>query len=75
MIYFIGVIVSLLIQWLKTTYETPSWKTMFILVGISFAAALVYTYFSYLGMWELVAKILTSAGAFYAFIIKRFEEK
>lgn len=75
MIYFIGVIVSLLVQWLKTKYETSSWKTMAILIAVAVVASAGYTYVSYLGMWEVVAKVLTTAGAFYAFIIQRFEEK
>lgn len=75
MIYFIGIVVSLLIQWLKTKYGTSNWKTLAILLTVSIVAALIYTYFSYLGVWESVAAILTTAGAFYAFIIQRFEQK
>lgn len=73
MIYFIGIGVSILIQWLKNSYGTSGMKTVFILFLVSLAAAVGYTYLSYLGVWESVAKILMTAGAFYSFVIQRFE--
>lgn len=75
MIYFIGVLVSLLIQWFKTRFGTTGWKTMLALALVSLLSAIVYTYFSYLGIWEVVAKVLMTAGAFYTFVLQRFESE
>ncbi len=74
MIYFIGVVVSLLVQWLKNLYGTSGYKTMLVLAGVSLLAAIVYTYFTYLGVWEIVAQVLMVAGAFYAFVLSQFEK-
>jgi len=74
MIYFIGIIVSLLVQWLKGKYGTSSWKTLGILLGVSVIAAGIYTYLSYAGLWEITAQVLVTAGAFYTFVIARFEK-
>lgn len=72
MIYFIGVLVSLLVAQLKKIYSTNEWKTLGILAGVSLVAAIAYTYLVSAGLFGSVAAILESAGAFYAFVLQRF---
>lgn len=73
MIYIIGIIVSLLTQWLKSAFPTQGWKTMFVLIGVSVFSAVVYTYLVSVGLWDTIVSVLVTAGAFYAFVIQRFE--
>ncbi len=72
---FLGVIVSGLVQFIKTKYETTSFGTLSILAGISLLGAALYTWLASSGYWDTVYNILVTAGAFYAFIISRFESK
>lgn len=74
MIYILGIAVSLLVQWLKSAFPTSGWKTIGVLIGVSIVASLIYTYLVHVGLWGSVAQILTTAGAFYAFVIQRFEK-
>lgn len=68
----IGSGVSLLVQYLKTKFGTSEYKTLGVLLFVSLVAALVYTYLVAQGYWQTVAAILLTAGAFYSFIIARF---
>jgi hypothetical protein len=45
------------------------------LLVFSVAAAGLYTVLVSVGYWETVANIIMVAGAFYAFVIQRFEGK
>jgi hypothetical protein len=68
----IGAIVSLIVQAVKGKGE---YTTLAILVGLSLAASGVYTALVYTGFWDTVYQVLVTAGAFYAFVIQRFESK
>lgn len=70
----VGVIVSLLVQLLKNKYGTKSPATLAIVLAASIIAAWGYTYLQSVGLWEVFLPILTTAGAFYTFIIARFED-
>ena len=48
---------------------------MFILFLVALVASVVYTSLNYFGVWESVAKVLMTAGAFYTFVIQRFESE
>jgi hypothetical protein len=74
MTIFIGAAVSLLVQWVKQK-ATSQVETLLILLGISLAAAGIYCALVAVGYWETVAHVLLIAGAFYAFVIQRFEGK
>ncbi len=71
--YILGVFASLLVQWLKFKYETRPIISMAILLGVCLVAAGLYTLLSSVGMWEGTAHILVAAGAFYSFVVRRFE--
>ena len=72
---FLGVAISGLVQFIKTKYETTSFGTLSILAAISLLGAGLYTWLVTAGYWDAVYNILVTAGAFYAFILQRFETK
>ena len=47
--------------------------TLATLVVLSLSAAAIYTALVATGYWETVYQVLLTAGAFYAFVIRRFE--
>ncbi len=65
--------VSLLVQWLKVKFGTQEWKTLGVLLVVSLVAAAGYTYLVAAGYWETVAQVLVIAGAFFTFVIARFQ--
>jgi hypothetical protein len=73
-ILIIGVIVSSIVQFLKTKFETDSPITLLIVVGLSVVGAFFYDLFLKTGIWESIVPVLVYAGAFYTFIIRRFEK-
>ena len=68
----ISAAVSLLVQWIKQK-TTNQLETLLVLLAISLAAAGLYCALVAVGYWETVANVLLIAGAFYAFVIQRFE--
>ena len=70
MTIIIGAAVSLLVQLIKQKAASEV-ETLLILLG----AAGLYCAFVAAGYWETVANVLIIAGAFYAFVIQRFEGK
>ncbi len=68
----IGAVVSLLVQALKQKSE---WHALAIVALLSFVAAGLYNALVAAGYWETVLQVLLTAGAFYAFVIQRFEGK
>ena len=71
----IGAAVSLLVEWLKSMTTLSGWKTLAVVAAVSIIAALIYTYFVSAGYWQTVVQLLIVAGAFYTFIIQRFEKQ
>lgn len=71
----LGVVVSGIVQYVKTAFGTTSGATLAILAGISLLGAALYTWLSAAGYWDALYNILVTAGAFYTFIIARFENK
>jgi hypothetical protein len=69
----LGSVVSLIVQGIKAKKGTSEYLTLVIVVAISVLAAGAYTYLSDAGLWDSVVRILTTAGAFYAFILQRLE--
>lgn len=70
----LGAGISLFIQWLKHSLNLKGYAVLGAVVVISIAASAVYTFLVYKGLWETFYTVLVTAGAFYAFIIKRFDE-
>lgn len=73
--YILGIVVSLLVQLIKNKLGTDTLGTLGSVLVISIAAAGIYVAFSGSDFWPLIVQTLTVAGAFYAFIIQRFETK
>lgn len=71
----LGVFASSIVQYIKNKYETTPFGTLSILAGISLLGAALYTWLASSGYWDAVYGILVTAGAFYAFILQRFENK
>lgn len=69
----IGAAVSLLIQVLKK-WSKNEYITLATLLAVSLTAAGIYTALTAAGYWSVVATVLTTAGAFYAFVLQRFEK-
>lgn len=69
----IGSAISLFIQWLKKSAGLTEYSVLSLLILICLSASAVYTYMVYAGLWETFYTILTTAGAFYAFVIQRFK--
>lgn len=68
----IGAVVSLIVQFAKK-YSPNEWVTLLSVVLLSVVAAAVYQYFVATDLWGTAVVILGTAGAFYTFIIQRFE--
>lgn len=71
----IGALVSGLVEIIKKKFGSVTWLTYFIIAILSLIAAGVYQTISYFGYWEIVYKIVLSAGAIYAFVIRPITEK
>ena len=73
--YILGVIVSLLVKYLKSKFGTDGFKTASILVVVSVLGAGVYVWLVSVGYWSVLAQILISAGAFHNFIVRPLSKK
>lgn len=73
MVIFIGVVVSLLVQWIKVVTKSNNALTLTYVAIVSLAGAGLYVYFSAQAYWSTVLTVLTTAGAFYTFVISQFE--
>lgn len=70
----IGAFVSLIVQAVKNRAGSQ-YATLAVLGVLSLGAAGLYTALVAVGYWETVYQVLLTAGAFYAFVIQRFEQK
>lgn len=68
----LGVLVSLASQLSKKIFGTGEYQTLGTVAVLSLAASGVYVLFGHSEYWDTVVQILTTAGAFYTFIIARF---
>lgn len=71
--YIIGVIVSLVVQFIKKKWPSDTTTTMLVVLTVSFIGAASYVLLMDTPFWPTILQVITVAGAFYAFIIKRFE--
>lgn len=67
---FTGVGVSLLVQFIKTKMGLNSVGSMLLVSALALIGSFAYFFFEKFGLLESVLQILTTAGAFYAFIIR-----
>jgi hypothetical protein len=68
----IGALASLVVQFLKTKLGTDTFGTMLAVLMISFVGAATYVLLVDTAIWPTLLQVIITAGAFYAYIIKRF---
>jgi hypothetical protein len=71
--FILGPVVSLIVQALKRRLGSDAFTMSLSVISLSFAAAAVYVLIADTAIWPLFVKTVTTAGAFYTFIIRRFE--
>lgn len=71
--YIIGVIVSLVVQGVKKIAGDNDWLKLAIVLVLSIFASALYYFLKETTFWQTLLQILTTAGATYTFIIRRFE--
>lgn len=69
----LGATISVLLQLIKGRIP-GEWAKIGVLLVMCVGAAGLYTALVSVGYWETVANILMVAGAFYTFVIQRFEK-
>lgn len=67
---FGGVVVSLVVQFVKSYFKTNTAATMLVVVGLSLVGGVGYMALLHFGLWQSFLQVLVAAGAFYAFILK-----
>ena len=70
----LGAVVSLITQGIKKYFGTSELGSLAAVVIISLIGAGAYYFLANSIYWETLSQIFISAGAFYAFIIKRFQK-
>jgi len=69
----IGVAVSSLAQFLKKAFPGKEYVALAIVAVLALLSAYIYTLLVVAGYWQSVLQILTTAGAFYTFVLARFK--
>lgn len=72
---FLGAAVSLIVQFLKKKFGSKTTETMLFVLIMSICAASFYVLLVDTSIWPTIVQIFVAAGAFYAFVIKRFDEQ
>lgn len=71
----VGGIVSVVVQFIKSSVGTSRTWTIATVAGLSLVAGgFYYQFSSNTAFWESFVQILISANAVYGFILKNFEE-
>jgi hypothetical protein len=71
----VGVIVTLLIQFLKNAFGTSSYGTLAMVAVISIIAAWGYVALRDKSFWPSFIQVLSFSGSVYTFFVQRFENK
>lgn len=71
MVYFLGVIVSLIVEAIKRWVGTSTPWTYVCLVLVSLIGGWVYVMFQNSSYWETIVQIVTTAAAFHTLLLKR----
>lgn len=71
----VGVAVSLVVQIIKDRLGATRYGTQIAVLALSVLCGGVYVLLNETPYWETFLQILLAAGAFYAFIIRQFENK
>ncbi len=75
MLPIVGAVVSLLVQFIKSSARTSRTQTIALVVAFSVLSAGVYWFVNETAVWEIALKVLLYANAVYGFIISYFETK
>lgn len=73
-VVFLGIIVSLIITVIKNKYKIGTSGSMALVVVMALVSSVGYVAISHFGYWEIFWKIITIAGAFYAYVIKNIKD-
>lgn len=71
---FLGVLVSAFVQVIKKYLGTNTLGTLLATLILSVVCAVGAYFLKYFGWMDAFMQIITSAGAFYAFIIRNIEK-
>ena len=71
---FVGVLVSLFVQFVKTTFKTTTLGTLLVVAVLAIIGSAAAYFLTEKGLYESALQILATAGAFYAFIIRVIEK-
>lgn len=71
---FGGVVVSLLVEFVKRKWNLSASGVMLFVAGLSLVGGIAYKVLLAYGMWEAFVGVLVAAGAFYAFVIKNVKD-
>lgn len=69
----IGAVVSLIVQFIKRYAGTSEYQTLGMVLLVSFVGAAGYVLLSGTPFWPVIMQVVVVAGAFYAYIIQRFQ--
>lgn len=70
----IGSAASVVTQLIKKYAQTAPWVTWATAIVLSVVGAYIYVTMRGTPLWETIVSVLTTSGAFYAYIIARFEK-
>lgn len=70
----VGIAVSLFTQAAKKYGKLDDLGTLALVFAVCTVAAFVYVYFQDASWWSTFMTVLATAGAFYTYIIRRFED-
>lgn len=70
--YILGVLASLGAEYLKKRIGTDTLGTYLVVLLASFVLAAVYVFVKDTSIWPVLMQVILTAGAFYAFVIRRF---
>lgn len=71
---FGGVLVSLLVEFVKTKLKLSVFGVMVFVAVLSLIGGFAYQAMLAYGLWEAFIGVVVSAGAFYAFILKNVKD-
>lgn len=69
----VGAFVSVVVQFLKSTFGTSRPQTIGVVVALSLGAGFAYYQLADSAFWDTSLKVLLAANAVYGFVISQFE--
>lgn len=69
----VGAFVSVLVQFVKSSFVTSRIGTVGAVIGLSIAAGALFWFFNDTKFWQASLQVLLYANAFYGFVIKQID--